>query len=279
MKRLSFLLLNLLWQPSLQLFTSPFTSSTSKSLISLCTNKHCRRDGREITWRVLRDFTSAFEDGSIVLEECGCIGSCGSGPNLRVESGKVYSGVSSSATIAAILSIEYGIEIPDAIVDAYSSGAEGKSWLDEGRTEEAIEKYSYALRLAERELPSFPAVETTLRIGRSEALLAFARSGGEASSPTLLREATKEALQAVRRESTAPRAWWALHDAFNAAGRQRSVLDALLGLLKHVSGDAAGNGNGPKSSSSNSGARNAAKAEARRLCEAGIDGHEICFLL
>ena len=101
-------------------------------VVSVCENKSCRKDGAASTVQIFRDLVGTELGVSVC--SVGCIGQCGKGPNVRCETkekaGKVYCAVKSAATAAAILSIEFGIEVPDAVVDAalLTSKAKEKGW-------------------------------------------------------------------------------------------------------------------------------------------------------
>lgn len=73
------------------------------SMIQVCMNKNCRKVGSRDTLQVLRDLT---DESTMNVRESTCLGSCNSGPNIKCgteTNGKMYLGVKTAATVAAVL--------------------------------------------------------------------------------------------------------------------------------------------------------------------------------
>ena len=75
------------------------------STIQVCTNKNCRKGGSRDTFQVLTDLA---DESAVNVCEVTCLGSCNSGPNIKCgaeTNGKMYLGVKTAATVAAVLVI------------------------------------------------------------------------------------------------------------------------------------------------------------------------------
>lgn len=101
-------------------------AKTLRGTLRVCTHKTCRKDGggRELAARFSQ--IAQASAGVFEVEECGCLGNCGKGPNVAAclpdvdggETVKVYNDVFKPATAAAIAEIAFGVAVPDEVVDA-----------------------------------------------------------------------------------------------------------------------------------------------------------------
>lgn len=58
----------------------------AKTLLYVCTGKHCKDDGSKKTRRALRDLIEKQGlDDTIELDTSNCLGKCGKGPAIQVE--------------------------------------------------------------------------------------------------------------------------------------------------------------------------------------------------
>lgn len=65
--------------------TSSYTPPINKGLeIRVCMDKDCQLDGSKQTFKLVQSLTptSNDNDNQIVVEKCGCLGPCGSGPTI-----------------------------------------------------------------------------------------------------------------------------------------------------------------------------------------------------
>lgn len=112
--------------------------SLELNTIKVCTNKVCRRDHSERTLRTFEDISPPH----LTVSSCGCRGNCGSGPNVEIanEVGvrDVKSKVTEAATAAALLSISFGVDVPDPVVEAYGKLLEAERWSDSLTNHEGV---------------------------------------------------------------------------------------------------------------------------------------------
>lgn len=222
------------------------SAALTVGLCEVCGNKSCRKLKSDKTLRMFKDLVQPYD---LEVQSVGCIGNCGAGPNVRCGA-TVYPGVVSPATVAAICSIEHGVEIPDSVIESYESFVSGLA-LKKGA---AVLKFTEALFCDD--LADFPKARASYLLARSEANL-------DVSKKSLA--AQKDALLACRTDPKSARVWWALRDTLKSAGKPYSALTALLGLVMNVR-DAP--------------ARKAAISDAEKLCRKSnkLD-HPMCLLV
>ena len=192
-------------------------------VLEVCGSKHCRKNGSHKLSSILNDMANT----RAIINECGCLGVCGGGVNIIVPSnGRLYTQLKSPA------SIELGLSVPDAVVDAYSIALNGQQFAGEN----SKCHYEKALDIMKPYFTDFPSVETTLRIGLARALSAAAcNTVTDEESRSMHNRAALSALAAVRIEQHNARSWWAFRDALMATQRNPwRVLVALTGILKYV---------------------------------------------
>jgi (2Fe-2S) ferredoxin len=120
-----------------------------RGTVCVCTGKTCRKDGSRDVLRGLEQL--AEEVGGFEAAECGCLGQCGKGPNLAVfakgrDEPKRYSDVFKPSTTAAILEIQLGVEVPDALVELQKRARRGRRLMSQDKLDEAEREFADGLR-------------------------------------------------------------------------------------------------------------------------------------
>ncbi|KAG8457382.1 hypothetical protein KFE25_005063 [Diacronema lutheri] len=119
--------------------------------LRVCTGKTCRADGSAL---VLRRFEQlACELGGFEAAGCSCLGQCGNGPNvvaLTCGAGEPrrFVGVRKAATIAAVLEVALGIDVPEPLVELQATASRARRLASQGLLAEAARAYDDGLRAA-----------------------------------------------------------------------------------------------------------------------------------
>ncbi|KAG5179665.1 hypothetical protein JKP88DRAFT_280155 [Tribonema minus] len=225
--------------------------------VYVCVSKCCKKLGSPAT----HDLFRAFAPDGVEVEESGCHGQCGSGPNL-VASGTLYTGVYKPATAAAILEKECGAAVPAALITAYKEKMRGDQDLRDGRYAKSLTQIDAAL--ASGHLDAFPEALCSAWLSRSEALHRQAAAATDAAARAELLGGAAAAARAAARAAPARRAaWLRLCDALDAAG---AVAEALESLQEMEAALAEGGEQQQRRSSGGGGGRDAVVAKkAERL--------------
>lgn len=204
--------------------TAPGIPERQPFEVRVCTNKTCKRQGSTQIAQLAKDLAIP----GISATACGCLGSCGAGPNIAVipvaQAGSVDAPmllhhVSTPAKLAEVLSTVCHAPIDAAVLKATELRLTGNAVAMEGDTAKAIEIYTESLNLR----PSHGAY--MLHSNLSAARLASGDAAGalrdaEAACATCPPEFTNAA---VRRA-----------DALFALGRFEEALGALkVGEQRH----------------------------------------------
>ena len=200
----------------------------AKGSVSVCSNKHCRKDGSLQTQRLFEDLTRGFQK-DFTVETCGCCGKCGSGPNIQTSTGSGYSGVIKPATVAALLSIDFDIEVPDSVVDAMSMAMEADKLRNGNQRTKPLGMFRKAFDDCD-DIASFPGVAAFIHTGLAECQLA-------AGKPE---EAILEARAALALDPGRTAAWWCLRDSLVLLGQIQKALDTLQDMISQVPDTARG---------------------------------------
>ncbi|KAL3689711.1 hypothetical protein R1sor_016020 [Riccia sorocarpa] len=114
------------------------------SEIRVCTNRSCRRLGSLQTLDVLRSLAPP----GVAVEPCGCLGNCGSGPNLVVLPAELVIRHCSTAMHAArLLELQCGAADPVTNLKALHLKELGNKSFQQGNHEQAERYYSEAIEL------------------------------------------------------------------------------------------------------------------------------------
>lgn len=197
---------------------------TSKKVVIphvfVCTNKACKKAGSEVVAAMFKDLAGE----GVIVEESGCHGQCGNGPNLRTSpSGTLFTGVFKPATAAAILESECGRTVNDQVVASYKEKMYGDQELSSGKFLSALERLDAALSLGG--LDDIPMAQSSTWLSKANALHRLAISVGP-------REARlKDAEAAVRKALDLNRknkpAWMKLCDVLEAQDRIEEAIELL----------------------------------------------------
>lgn len=124
--------------------TGPRASGATEAVtVMVCTHKTCRREGARDSLQNFQHVAASLGAQRLVVEEVGCLGQCGKGPNVaafRAGSEKVrtYHDVFKPATIAAIVEVESGCEVREGLVTAQANLMKAKRFLTADRVDDAL---------------------------------------------------------------------------------------------------------------------------------------------
>eukprot|EP00898_Chlorokybus_atmophyticus_P001527 jgi/Chlat1/2375/Chrsp17S02815 len=123
--------------------------------VRVCTNKTCRKQGAFQTFQYLRDLAPP----DVAIDTCGCLGRCGSGPNILLEPAQlVVSHLNTPAHIARLLERQCtGAPAPVAL-KAVQLRTLANDAYERGRLRQAMELYTEAIALQSK--PSLPALHS-----------------------------------------------------------------------------------------------------------------------
>jgi hypothetical protein len=116
----------------------------SQQSLHICTSKTCRRQGSPQILKFVKDL--GLEE--LGVEECGCLGNCGKGPNMVLMPGELrLRHVSTPADVLGIL-CSLDINIEPTTLQATELRLAGNALAAGGELEAAISKYQEALALS-----------------------------------------------------------------------------------------------------------------------------------
>ncbi|EIE21274.1 hypothetical protein COCSUDRAFT_17854 [Coccomyxa subellipsoidea C-169] len=116
------------------------TCSAAKFELHVCTNKTCKKQGSKEVLTFAKDL--ALED--VRVESTGCLGGCGTGPNMVLQPGEVpLRHVSTPAKMTEVLRTLCGMTIPDATELRLAGNAEARG----GDLRRAVELYTQGIGL------------------------------------------------------------------------------------------------------------------------------------
>mmetsp|Transcript_7522 Transcript_7522/g.19304 ORF Transcript_7522/g.19304 Transcript_7522/m.19304 type:complete len:255 (+) Transcript_7522:123-887(+) len=122
--------------------SSSTSSGSSTATLRVCTNTTCKRQGSRQILQLAKDLHLA----GLEVDSTGCIGRCGSGPNLALGD-IVVSHVSTPAALAKVLSVAGNYVVDDAILKATELRLAGNAAANRGDLDEAITLYDQAIAL------------------------------------------------------------------------------------------------------------------------------------
>lgn len=112
--------------------------------IRVCVNKACTRSGSRETL----NFITGLAPPNVKVESCGCLGHCGSGPNLVVLPAEIFVSHCSTASHAAhLLAIQCGASDPENNLIALSLKEQGNKLFESGNIVRAEQLFSQAINL------------------------------------------------------------------------------------------------------------------------------------
>lgn len=112
--------------------------------VRVCTNRTCRKSGSLQTLELLRGLASP----NVAVESCGCLGRCGSGPNLVVlPAGIFVSHCNTGAHVARLLALQCGLSVPDNNLKALALKQQGNKAFESGDITGAEKLFSQAIEL------------------------------------------------------------------------------------------------------------------------------------
>lgn len=153
-------------------------ASSQHRSVHICTNKTCRRQGSQQILKFTRDLGLEELD----VQECGCLGNCGKGPNMVLMPGEVrLRHVSTPADMLGVLK-SLSIEIEPATLQATELRLEGNALAGGNDLQGAISKYQQALDLNSskgRHMLYSNLSAAYLQLGQREQALAAAKASVE----------------------------------------------------------------------------------------------------
>jgi (2Fe-2S) ferredoxin len=199
--------------------------------VFVCTSKTCKKANSHVTFELFRDLAAS----GVVVEESGCHGKCGEGPNVRVSpSGNLYTGVYKPSTAAKVLSDECGAPVPAAALTAYKHKMYGDQELREGQYAKALQRLETAL--SSNDLSDHPTALSSVWLSKAEALHKLALTSGRREG---LADAEAAARQALAAQSSNKAAWLRLCDVLDAQGMVSEAVAVLADMQAAVPATAA----------------------------------------
>ncbi|BDA51101.1 probable protein STIP1 homolog at C-terminar half [Coccomyxa sp. Obi] len=154
--------------------------SAPKFELHICTNKTCKKQGSIEVLRFAQDLGVA----ELRVESTGCLGGCGSGPNMILQPGEVpLRHVSTPARMAEVLRTFCDLDIPDVLLKATELRLAGNAEARGGDLRRAVELYTQGIELRP------PSGLHMLLSNRSGALLTLGDKSGalaDANSAAML---------------------------------------------------------------------------------------------
>eukprot|EP00879_Flechtneria_rotunda_P011712 GHRR01012233.1.p1 GENE.GHRR01012233.1~~GHRR01012233.1.p1 ORF type:complete len:174 (+),score=17.37 GHRR01012233.1:251-772(+) len=84
--------------------------ATATSTVHICTGKVCKKQGSQQVLKFAQDLGLT----DVNIQECGCLGNCGNGPNMLLTPEEVTLGhVATPADMADILRWQLDVQLPD----------------------------------------------------------------------------------------------------------------------------------------------------------------------
>lgn len=120
------------------------TPQHKKQVMRICTNKVCRKQGSEGVLRFARDLGL---DDVLDVDGCGCLGNCGSGPNLVLLPQETYMRHVATPTDLAQVLQWLGLDVDQAMLRATELRLAGNALAGGGDFAGAVSKYEEALAL------------------------------------------------------------------------------------------------------------------------------------
>lgn len=112
--------------------------------LRVCTNRTCRKGGSLQTLELLKGLASP----NVTVESCGCLGHCGSGPNLVVLPSEIFvSHCCTPAHAARLLAIQCGLANPENNLKALALKQQGNKAFEAGDMIRADTLFSEAIGL------------------------------------------------------------------------------------------------------------------------------------
>lgn len=112
--------------------------------IRVCVNRTCARSGSMETL----NFITGLAPPNVKVKSCGCLGRCGSGPNLVVLPAEIFVSHCSNASHAAhLLAIQCGASDPENNLTALSLKEQGNKEFESGNLARAEQLFSQAINL------------------------------------------------------------------------------------------------------------------------------------
>lgn len=112
--------------------------------IRVCVNRACARCGSMETF----NFITGLAPPNVKVKSCGCLGRCGSGPNLVVLPAEILVSHCSTASHAAhLLAIQCGASDPENNLTALSLKEQGNNEFESGNLARAEHLFSQAINL------------------------------------------------------------------------------------------------------------------------------------
>jgi len=155
--------------------------------LAVCTNRTCKKQGSQQVLRFLQDISAG---SGVSARESGCLGTCGSGPNILVsdknKAVKIVSHVATYADAQQLLSQFCGVSVDSGLLQSTQLRLSANAAAIEGRLEDAIDIYSQALSLQapNRHLLFSNRSAAFLQLKRAEEALLDAESALAIAPPT-----------------------------------------------------------------------------------------------
>lgn len=112
--------------------------------IRVCVNRACAKSGSRETL----NFFTGLAPPDVKVKSCGCLGHCGSGPNLVVLPAEIFVGHCGTASHAAhLLAIQCGASDPENNLTALSLKEQGNKEFESGNLVRAEQLFSQAINL------------------------------------------------------------------------------------------------------------------------------------
>ncbi|KAK9902104.1 hypothetical protein WJX75_004561 [Coccomyxa subellipsoidea] len=143
--------------------------SAAKFELHVCTNKTCRKQGS----KEVLTFAQDLGLDEIQVESTGCLGGCGTGPNMILQPGEVpLRHVSTPAKMTEVLRTLCGLTIPEVLLKATELRLAGNAEARGGDLRRAVELYTQGIDLRP------PSGAHMLLSNRSGALLTLGDKSG-----------------------------------------------------------------------------------------------------
>ncbi|CAM6017087.1 unnamed protein product [Sphagnum balticum] len=180
--------------------------------IRICINKTCRRSGSLETLDIIRSLAPP----SVTVQSCGCLGSCGVGPNLVILPVEmIVNHCNTAAHAARLLALQCGAENPDVNLKALALKQQANKEFELGNYPKAEKLYSEAIDLnPSGGLHFIYANRSALRLALGE-----------------FKAALEDAEEAAKIAPQWPQAFLRQADAFSAMGEIQAALSALKTAL------------------------------------------------
>ncbi|EFJ08816.1 hypothetical protein SELMODRAFT_447911 [Selaginella moellendorffii] len=119
-------------------------SAEKRREVRVCTHTTCRKSGSLQTLQALQNLAPA----AVSVESCGCLGRCGSGPNLVLLPDQLLvSYCNTPAHAARFLDVQCGASNPESNLAAFALAQKGDKAVDLGQLEQAYDHFTHAIEL------------------------------------------------------------------------------------------------------------------------------------